>query len=111
VACAADGDDHRKLIQHAGKQVRHSLEREVGRVAGGEPGRTRGQGEHRGLAGSLALSCQPASAERPLAFSALDDLFGGVAEEILPAAACQHDPLTGCPRSLKAIQPAPQARQ
>ena len=31
------------------------------------------------------LSCQPAPAERPLAFSALDDLFGDVAEEVLPA--------------------------
>lgn len=31
------------------------------------------------------LSCQPASAERPLAFSALDDLFGEIAAEILPA--------------------------
>lgn len=33
---------------------------------------------------SRVLSCQPASAERPLAFSALDDLFGDVAGEILP---------------------------
>jgi DNA-binding CsgD family transcriptional regulator len=33
------------------------------------------------------LSCQPAPAERPLAFSALHDLFGDVAEEILPALA------------------------
>src|ERR1700677_878305 len=31
------------------------------------------------------LSCQPAPAERPLAFSALDDLFGDVAGEVLPA--------------------------
>jgi DNA-binding CsgD family transcriptional regulator len=31
------------------------------------------------------LSCRPARAEAPLAFSALDDLFGGVLEEILPA--------------------------
>jgi DNA-binding CsgD family transcriptional regulator len=31
------------------------------------------------------LSCQPTPAEKPLAFSALDDLFGGVVEEILPA--------------------------
>src|SRR5712691_903524 len=30
------------------------------------------------------LSCRPASAEAPLDFSALDDLFGGVLEEILP---------------------------
>jgi DNA-binding CsgD family transcriptional regulator len=30
------------------------------------------------------LSCRPARAEAPLAFSALDDLFGGVLEEILP---------------------------
>jgi DNA-binding CsgD family transcriptional regulator len=30
------------------------------------------------------LSCRPAPAERPLAFSALDDLFAGVAEEVLP---------------------------
>src|SRR6266568_1074148 len=30
------------------------------------------------------LSCRPASAEAPLAFSALDDLFGGVLEEIIP---------------------------
>jgi DNA-binding CsgD family transcriptional regulator/tetratricopeptide (TPR) repeat protein len=36
---------------------------------------------------SRVLSCQPASAERPLPFSALDDLFGGVAQEILPALA------------------------
>ena len=34
---------------------------------------------------SRVLSCQPASAERPLAFSALDDLFGDVAQEALPA--------------------------
>jgi DNA-binding CsgD family transcriptional regulator len=34
---------------------------------------------------SRVLSCQPASAERPLAFSALDDLFGVVAGEVLPA--------------------------
>lgn len=31
------------------------------------------------------LSCQPAPAERLLAFSALDDLFGDVADEALPA--------------------------
>lgn len=30
------------------------------------------------------LSCRPAPAERPLAFSALDDLFGDVAEQVLP---------------------------
>jgi DNA-binding CsgD family transcriptional regulator len=30
------------------------------------------------------LSCRPAPAESPLAFSALDDLFGGVIEEVLP---------------------------
>ena len=30
------------------------------------------------------LSCRPASAEAPLAFAALDDLFGEVLEEILP---------------------------
>ena len=36
---------------------------------------------------SRVLSCQPASAERPLAFSALDDLFGDVAGEVLPALA------------------------
>jgi hypothetical protein len=30
------------------------------------------------------LSCQPASSERPLAFSALDDLLGDVIEEFLP---------------------------
>jgi AAA ATPase-like protein len=34
---------------------------------------------------SRVLSCRPTSAERPLAFSALDDLFGDVAEEVLPA--------------------------
>ena len=33
---------------------------------------------------SMVLSCQPALAERPLAFSALDDLFGDVAGEVLP---------------------------
>ncbi|MGH3297551.1 MAG: AAA family ATPase [Trebonia sp.] len=33
------------------------------------------------------LTCQPAPAERPLAFSALDDLFGDVAEEAFPALA------------------------
>jgi DNA-binding CsgD family transcriptional regulator/tetratricopeptide (TPR) repeat protein len=33
---------------------------------------------------SRVLSCQPSSAERPLAFSALDDLFGDVADEVLP---------------------------
>jgi DNA-binding CsgD family transcriptional regulator/tetratricopeptide (TPR) repeat protein len=32
---------------------------------------------------TIVLSCQPTSAERPLAFSALDDLFGNVAAEIL----------------------------
>ena len=31
------------------------------------------------------LACRPAAAETPLAFSALDDLFGDVAEEVLPA--------------------------
>jgi DNA-binding CsgD family transcriptional regulator len=36
---------------------------------------------------SRVLSCQPTSAERPLAFSALDDLFGGVAGEVLPVLA------------------------
>lgn len=34
---------------------------------------------------SVVLSCQPASAERPLAFSALDDLLSEVAGEVLPA--------------------------
>jgi DNA-binding CsgD family transcriptional regulator/tetratricopeptide (TPR) repeat protein len=34
---------------------------------------------------SRVLSCQPGAAERPLAFSALDDLFGDVADEVLPA--------------------------
>jgi DNA-binding CsgD family transcriptional regulator/tetratricopeptide (TPR) repeat protein len=34
---------------------------------------------------SRVLSCQPALAERPLAFSALDDLLGDVADEIIPA--------------------------
>ena len=34
---------------------------------------------------SKVLSCQPTSAERPFAFSALDDLFGDVVGEILPA--------------------------
>ena len=33
------------------------------------------------------LSCRPAVAERPLAFSALDDLFGDVSGEVLPALA------------------------
>ncbi len=33
------------------------------------------------------LSCQPTSGERPLAFSALDDLFGAAAADILPALA------------------------
>jgi tetratricopeptide (TPR) repeat protein len=33
------------------------------------------------------LSCQPTLAERPLAFSALDDLFGDVAGRVLPALA------------------------
>lgn len=33
---------------------------------------------------STVLSCRPAPAERPLAFSALDDLFGEVAEQVLP---------------------------
>jgi DNA-binding CsgD family transcriptional regulator len=36
---------------------------------------------------SRVLSCQPAPAERPLALSALDDLFGDVAGEVLPALA------------------------
>ena len=31
------------------------------------------------------LACQPASAERPLTFSALDDLLAGVVNEVLPA--------------------------
>ena len=34
---------------------------------------------------SRVLSCRPAPAERPLAFSALDDLFGDVAGQVLPA--------------------------
>ena len=34
---------------------------------------------------STVLSCRPAPAERPLAFSALDDLFGDVADQVLPA--------------------------
>src|SRR5690242_1953101 len=34
---------------------------------------------------ATVLSCRPAPAERPLAFSALDDLFGDVAEQVLPA--------------------------
>jgi len=34
---------------------------------------------------SRVLSCCPAPAEQPLAFSALDDLFGDVAEQVLPA--------------------------
>jgi DNA-binding CsgD family transcriptional regulator len=34
---------------------------------------------------SRVLSCQPTLAERPLAFSALDDLLGDVAAEVLPA--------------------------
>jgi DNA-binding CsgD family transcriptional regulator len=34
---------------------------------------------------STVLSCCPAPAERPLAFSTLDDLFGDVAGEVLPA--------------------------
>jgi DNA-binding CsgD family transcriptional regulator/tetratricopeptide (TPR) repeat protein len=34
---------------------------------------------------ATVLSCQPASAERLLAFSALDDLLGDVAGEVLPA--------------------------
>jgi DNA-binding CsgD family transcriptional regulator len=34
---------------------------------------------------SRVLSCQPAVAERPLAFSALDDLLGDLIEHVLPA--------------------------
>jgi DNA-binding CsgD family transcriptional regulator len=34
---------------------------------------------------SRVLSCQPTLSERPLAFSALDDLLGDVADEVLPA--------------------------
>ncbi len=34
---------------------------------------------------SRVISCQPSAAERPLAFSAFDDLFGDVAGEVLPA--------------------------
>src|SRR5438034_6586331 len=34
---------------------------------------------------SRVLSCRPALAEKPLAFSALNDLFGQVAGEVLPA--------------------------
>ena len=34
---------------------------------------------------STVLSCRPVPAERPLTFSALDDLFGEVAEQVLPA--------------------------
>ena len=36
---------------------------------------------------STVLSCCPAPAERPLAFSTLDDLFGDIAGEVLPALA------------------------
>jgi DNA-binding CsgD family transcriptional regulator len=36
---------------------------------------------------SMVLSCRAGLAERPLAFSALDDLFGEVAEQVLPALA------------------------
>ena len=36
---------------------------------------------------SRVLRCQPALAERPLAFSALDDLFAGAVDEVLPALA------------------------
>jgi DNA-binding CsgD family transcriptional regulator/tetratricopeptide (TPR) repeat protein len=36
---------------------------------------------------SRVLSCRPATAERPMAFSALDDLFGDVAEQVIPALA------------------------
>ena len=34
---------------------------------------------------SRVLWCQPTPAEKPLAFSALDDLFGDAADEVLPA--------------------------
>ncbi|HEU5387281.1 MAG TPA: AAA family ATPase [Streptosporangiaceae bacterium] len=34
---------------------------------------------------AAVLACRPAPAERPLAFSALDDLFGDVADRVLPA--------------------------
>jgi DNA-binding CsgD family transcriptional regulator len=34
---------------------------------------------------SRVLSCQPAPAEKPLAFSALDDLFDDAADEVVPA--------------------------
>ena len=34
---------------------------------------------------SRVLACQPTAAERPLAFSALDDLFAEIADEVLPA--------------------------
>jgi AAA ATPase domain len=53
------------------------------------------------------LSCQPTAAERPLAFSALDDLFGDAAGEVLPElpgprrqaveAALLRDPVPGPP--------------
>ena len=36
---------------------------------------------------SRVLSCQPVPAERPLAFSALDDLFGEIPGEVLSALA------------------------
>jgi DNA-binding CsgD family transcriptional regulator/tetratricopeptide (TPR) repeat protein len=36
---------------------------------------------------SRVLACQPTSTERPLAFAALDDLFGDVTEQVLPALA------------------------
>ena len=39
---------------------------------------------HAAARSSRVLSCQPASAERPLAFSALDDLFGAVVGDVLP---------------------------
>jgi DNA-binding CsgD family transcriptional regulator len=42
------------------------------------------QAVQRGGLSSRVLACQPAPAERPLAFSALDDLFGDVAGEVLP---------------------------
>ena len=44
---------------------------------------------------SRVLACQPAQAERSLAFSALDDLFGGAAEEVLPALPSPRRPEIG----------------
>jgi DNA-binding CsgD family transcriptional regulator len=71
---------------------------------------------------SRVLSCQPTSAERPLTFAGLDDLFGDVAGEVLPElsdprrraveAALLREPALGFPSAdrSEADRPPPERR-